>query len=252
MVNGLYLCCTFLVLLTKVLWCYRSHSQILPRIHPALSSSLHKFTCYPIRFMHCFLEGRPQSSHTVVYVALWPCVVFFPPCLFLHHPLPSRYRAWPCLVWSWQGVCQRTVKPLVAGQSSAESQSAVMDSSRSSCTCHWLSSRLSELGKEEGQTGKCVCLRMCVWGLEFTSGRGLGGLGHWLGCHCCMDCVCVKERMRGEGKGGTSVSSSWVREQVLVYVSQAPWISSKKHNTSLDSFPLPALICFCSIHGEFG
>lgn len=92
------------------------------------------------------------------------CHVFFS-CPLLYHPFPSSYRAWPCLVWSWQGVWHRTVKLLVAGRSSAESQSTVMDSSRSSCTCHWLSSRLSELGDERGQAGKseeCVHVNMCV------------------------------------------------------------------------------------------
>ncbi|CAG5857228.1 unnamed protein product [Menidia menidia] len=50
---------------------------------------------------------------------------------------------------------QRTVKRAVAGRGSAESQGAVMDSSRSSCTCHWLSSRLSELWNDRGQAGGC-------------------------------------------------------------------------------------------------
>lgn len=126
----------------------------------------------------------------------------------MYHPFPSHYRAWPCLVWSWQGVWQRTVKPLVAGQSPAESQSTVMDSSRSSCTCHWLSSRLSELGNEKGQAGGSV------WVLEVTVE------GVWLGCHSYMDCACVKEREQEGSERGLSVSSSWASEQVL-YVSQA-------------------------------
>lgn len=124
-------------------------------------------------------------------------------------PFKPEYRAWPCLVWCWQGVWQRTVKLLVAGQSSAESQSTVMDSSRSSCTCHWLSSRLSELGDERGQAGRseeCVHVNVCVcvWGLEVTVE------GHWLGCQSYMGCVCVKKRERDRERGEDDDKLTWV------------------------------------------
>ena len=97
-------------------------------------------------------NGNRQSSHMLV-------VCF----LLMSLAVPSiPFRAWSCLVWSWQGVWQRTVEPLVAGWSSAESQSTVMDSSRSSCTCHWLSSRLSELGDKRGTGGEeCVHANVC-------------------------------------------------------------------------------------------
>ena len=108
-------------------------------------------------------------------------------------PFTPHSLALPCLVWYWQAVWQRTVELLVAGRSSAESQSTVMDSSRSSCTCHWLSSRLSELGGERREgTGEeeCVPASTCVY--VCASGRlEVTVEGHWLGCQSYMVCVCV-------------------------------------------------------------
>lgn len=131
---------------------------------------------------------------------------------------------------------------------------SVMDSSRSSCTCHWLSSRLSRHGNEKGQA---VCMCVCVsggWRLQWgTCGVGLVGCTDWDVIATWIVYVWRRER---EGKGGQrgaliSVSSSWEGEQVLLWVSQAPWISYKKDNTSLDPFPLSALISFSSLHEAF-
>ena len=121
-------------------------------------------------------------------------------------PFTPHSLALPCLVWYWQAVWQRTVELLVAGRSSAESQSTVMDSSRSSCTCHWLSSRLSELGGERREgTGEeeCVCprVRVCMyvrlagWRLQWR-GTDWDVRATW--CVVCV-CVCVCEGEREEG-----------------------------------------------------
>lgn len=119
--------------------------------------------CLPVSFVEdtpvCKRCVRPFATNTgrmaTVLAHLCttsiPCVVSSYVCPLLHHPFPSPYTAWPCLVWCWQGVWQGTVRLLVAGRISAESP--VMDSSRSSCTCHWLSSRLSEVRDERGQAG---------------------------------------------------------------------------------------------------
>lgn len=68
----------------------------------------------------------------------------------------------------------------MAARSSAETQSVVMDSSRSSCTCHWLSNRLSERGGREGTGGPglgvCVCVYVCVLGLRSCSEGALIGM----------------------------------------------------------------------------
>lgn len=76
-----------------------------------------------------------------------------------------------------------------------------MDSSRSSCTCHWLSSRLSELGDKRGQAERseeCVHVNICVCVSE-VGGYSAGAL---IG-------MSEKEREREEmGEGRFSVSSS--------------------------------------------
>lgn len=129
------------------------------------------------------------------------------------------HGAWPCLVWSGQGVCFGPVKPLVAGRSVAESRSAVMDSSRSSCTCHWLSNRLSGPWKQEGTGGEvCVCAPVNVCsGVRGCSREGWGALIGMSLLHGL--CMCEGESKRGgmrTGWGGGSVSNSWAGAGVTV------------------------------------
>lgn len=147
------------------------------------------------------------------------------------------------LVWSWQGVWQRTVKILVTAQSSAESQSTVMDSSRSSCTCHWLSSRLSEQGTRGDRRGgvRSVFMWICVClGVGGYSGGPLIGMSKLHG-------VYVHERERGSAQSGAAE-----RVSRCYRMSPRPTNLQERHNTSLDSLLLPALICLGCFYGSFG
>lgn len=67
----------------------------------------------------------------------------------------------------------------------------------------------------------------------------------------------MKEREREEewGSGGVGGSQSVAAERVSRCYCMSPRpmnLQQERHNTSLDSFPLPALICFGCFYEAFG
>lgn len=138
---------------------------------------------------------RQKSSHVLHQQQNIQLVLYFLLVSPRRTILPLLPQTLHGLVWSWQGVWQRTVKILVAAWSSVESQFTVTDSSRSSCTCHWLSSRLSELGDRRGQAGrseKCVHVNVCA--CVRVGGFEVALEGHWLGCQSYMESMCMEKR----------------------------------------------------------
>lgn len=97
-----------------------------------------------------------------------------------------------------------------------------MDSSRSSCTCHWLSSCLSEPGNKRGQAGA-----QHVWdcGGRSVLARGYGR-GALIGMSQLHAVCCVCEGERGWYGGGPIREQLSERAGVTVSL-PGPWISNK-------------------------
>lgn len=168
------------------------------------------------------------------------CHVFFS-CPLLYHPSSSCHRALPCLVWS---LAEDSEAP---GGSTKLCWKLVHNDGQQQIQLH-LSLAVKPADWTRGREGTGVEKRVhvnvcvCVSGLEVTVE------GHWLGCQSCMECMCVKER-----EGGRAQSAAAAERVNRCYcMSLRPTNLQQRNNTSLDSFPLPALICLGSFYGAFG
>lgn len=165
--------------------------------------------------------------------------------------VPS-FPAWLCLVWCWGCLAEDSEAP---GSRTELCWKPVHSDGQQQIQLH-LSLAVKPAVWTRGREGtggeECVHVNICVcasggWRLQWR-GTDWDVRATW------SVYVWRRERER-EGREGEGGSQSAAAERVSRCYCMSPRpmnLQQERHNASLDSFPLPALICFGSFYGAFG